>query len=63
MMDSQHKKYASRGRKLSTKHARNQQTTLEHRKSLIIVSFSIMFRFSKVTEFYNYLQTIFFMVI
>lgn len=49
--------------KLPSKHAQNQETNLEHGKSLIIASFSIMFRFSKVTEFYNYLQTIFFMVI
>lgn len=62
-MDSQQGNMLVGGRTLPSKHARNQQTTLEHAMSLIIASFSIKFRFSKVTEFYNYLQTIFFRVI
>lgn len=63
MMDSQQRNMLAESSKLPSKHAQNQETNLEHGKSLIIASFSIMFRFSKVTEFYNYLQTIFFMVI
>lgn len=63
MMESQQGNTLVQGSKLPTKHAQNQQITLEHAKFLIIASFSIMFRSSKVNEFYNYLQTIFFMVI
>lgn len=60
-MESQQNTLAQRS-KLQTKHALNERTTLGQGESLIIASFSIMFRFSEVTKFYNYLQTIFFKV-
>ena len=63
MMESQQGNVLPEGSRLPTKHARHPQTTLEQALSSITASFSVMFRFSKVTEFYNYLQTIFFMVV
>lgn len=50
------------GNELPPKHALNQQTTLDHGQALIIADFSIMFTFSKITEFYDDLQTFFFLV-
>lgn len=52
--------YSSR---LPTKQALNQRTSVGHGKFLIIASSFKIVRFLKVTELYNYLQTIFFMVI
>lgn len=63
MMDSQQGNVLPEESRPPTKHARHQQTTLEQASSLTVASFSVTFRLSKVTEFYNYLQTIFFMVV
>lgn len=63
MMDSQQGNMLPEESRPPTKHARHQQTTLEQASSLTVASFSVTFRLSKVTEFYNYLQTTFFMVV
>lgn len=63
MMDSQQGNVLPEESRPPTKHARHQQTTLEQASSLTVASFSVTFRLSKVTEFYNYLQTTFFMVV
>lgn len=62
MMYSQQKKPVRQGSELPTRRALSQHPTGGHGRSLTVASFSLKFRFSEVTEFYNYLQAIFSMV-